>query len=65
MKDPKVVKANPNRANIFLRKQQRFGTNTDDGYDEILVPVAQQLKNDRERYPLTLIYFSQIRLVAF
>ena len=62
MKNPKVVKANPNRANIFLRKKQRSKVRGDVGYEEILVPFAEQLMRDREHYPLTLIYFNKIRL---
>ena len=65
MKNPRVIKANPNRANILLQRKQRSGTPGDDGYEDILVPVALQLKKHRERYPLTIIYFSQIRLVIY
>lgn len=65
MRDPKVVKVNPNRANIYLKKEQRSGTPGNNGYEEILKPIALQLKKDRDRYPLTLVYFSKIRLCGF
>ena len=65
MKDPKIIKASPNRANIYISKERRSGILGDLGYEEILAPIAYQLKKDREFYPLTLIYFSKIRSVFF
>ena len=61
MREPKIVKVNPNRANIHLSKTQRCATPGDIGYEEVLETIAKQLRLDRESYPLTLVYFTKIR----
>ena len=57
-----MFKVSPNRPNIYLRKEQRSGTPGDEGYEELLTPLAIQLKEKREEFPLCLVYFTKIRL---
>ncbi|XP_057292020.1 ATP-dependent DNA helicase RecQ-like [Hydractinia symbiolongicarpus] len=53
----KVVVANPNRKNIFLKKLPRRGNNFGlRSYDDILVPIAKELNKLRDDYPMTIIY---------
>lgn len=54
MKSPLVVRVNPNRENIFLKKELR--PHGWAGYDSILVPIANQLKVKGIKYPKTVIY---------
>ena len=57
MTNCKIIRANPDRKNIFLVKQMRrdsiYGVKS---YDEILLPIAKKLKGCRKQYPQTLIY---------
>ena len=52
-----VITTSLDRPNIFLSKQKRK-PNSDiyESYREILVPIAESLKRDKDCYPLTVIY---------
>jgi len=53
----KVIAANPNRANIYLDKKIRMANCYGyEGYDNILIPIANELSVQREHYPMTIIY---------
>ena len=55
--DCKVIAANPNRSNIYLEKKVRMSNHHGyEGFDQILVPIANDLALQRERYPMTIIY---------
>ena len=55
--DCKVIAANPNRRNIYLEKKVRMSNHHGyEGFDQILVPIANDLALQRERYPMTIIY---------
>ncbi len=53
----KVINKNPNRENVFLDKRIRlpnqYGTTS---YEQILEPIAQDLLQQREKYPMTIVY---------
>ena len=53
----KIIRASPNRRNVFLAKKMRgdsvYGVKS---YDRILVPVAKNLKIHRRQSPQTLVY---------
>ena len=57
VKNPIVVVGNLDRSNIFICKDKRkpssFGA---ESYDDILLPIAQELKVKLTNYPLTIIY---------
>ena len=57
IKDPFVLVGNLDRANIFINKKQRrpssFGA---DSFNDVLRPIAEQLKQQLVHYPLTIIY---------
>ena len=55
--DCKVIAANPNRSNIYLEKKVRMSNHHGyEGFDQILVPIANDLALKRERYHMTIIY---------
>ena len=53
----KTIQKNPNRENVFLDKKMRLpnqhGTTS---YERILIPIAEELSEKRETYPITIIY---------
>ena len=52
-----VVRAPVDRPNIFISKEKRKpNNNVFDSYDDILKPIAEELKVKKFTYPLTLIY---------
>ena len=55
--DCKVVAANPNRSNIYFDKKLRMSNHHGfESYDRILLPIANDLALQREKYPMTIIY---------
>ena len=57
MRSPKAVRAPVDRANIFIWKEKRKpNNNVFDSYDDILKPIAEELKVKKLTYPLTIIY---------
>ena len=53
----KIIKALPNRRNVFLDVSRRLSNNV--GYkshEYILLPIAKNLNKLRECYPMTIIY---------
>lgn len=55
MKNPLEVIGDPNRANIFYEKVFRKG-NDIDFFQELLRPMASELKEIKLNYPLTILY---------
>lgn len=55
--DCKVVAANPNRSNIYYDKKIRMSNHHGyESYDKIVIPIANELALQREKYPMTIIY---------
>ena len=53
----KTVAANPNRAKIYFDKKLRMSNHhAYEGYDHILLPIANELSVQREKYQMTIIY---------
>lgn len=53
----KVVAANPNRSNIYYDKKMRMSNHHGfESYDTIVIPIANELAMQREKYPMTIIY---------
>ena len=53
----KVVAANPNRSNIYYDKKMRMSNHHGyESYDEIVIPIANELALQREKYPMSIIY---------
>ena len=57
----KVVAANPNRSklwsNIYYDKKVRMSNHHGyESYDTIVIPIANELALQREKYPMTIIY---------
>ena len=56
-KNVKVIKANPNRKNIYLEKHMKLDTvHRFGGYEKVLIPIAKNLKSEKINYPQTIIY---------
>ena len=57
MPNCEIVKASPNRLNVYLGIKQRLPNNYGiKSYDDILRPIASELITKRDEYPLTIIY---------
>ena len=57
MRSYKIVKASPNRSNVFLEVRERLPSNYGKlSYQEILKDVAKGLMEKRDDYPMTVIY---------
>ena len=53
----KVVAAYPNRPNIYFDRKLRMSNHHGyESYDQILIPIANDLAQQREKYPMTIIY---------
>lgn len=55
LKNPLEVIANPNRPNILYEKVFRKGDDVD-FFEELLKPIANELKESTVTYPLTILY---------
>ena len=55
LKNPLEVIGNPNRPNIFYRKVFRKGDDMN-FFEDMLKPIADDLKEQRVNYPITIIY---------
>lgn len=55
--DCKVVAANPNRSNIYYNKKMRMSNHHGyESYDKIVIPIANELALQREKYRMTIIF---------
>ena len=52
---PTIIKINPDRENIYFASYTRKSTG-DAKLEEIIEPLMQQLKHERQEFPLTLVY---------
>ena len=53
--EPTIIKINPDRENIYFASYTRKSTG-DAKLEEIIEPLVQQLKQERQEFPLTLVY---------
>lgn len=57
LKDPKVVARNPDRPNIkYIKIERPPSSDTQDHLDLILAPMVKQLLEEKDKYPLTIVY---------
>ena len=65
LENPYLLNVNPNRKNIFLEKKLRLDTfHGMLGYDNILLPLAKDLKDKLLDFPQTIIY-SKLRYCGY
>ena len=53
--EPTIIKINPDRENIYFASHTRKSTG-DAKLEEIIEPLMKQLKQERQQFPLTLVY---------
>lgn len=63
VKDCKYIIGNPDRKNIFYEKMFRHGQDLD-AIQSILIPIAKGLLEEKNEYPLTIVYVP-LRLCGF
>lgn len=52
-----IISANPNRINIYFDKKVRMSSHHGFmSYEQVLLPIANELALQREKYPMTIIY---------
>ena len=57
MQNANLVRASPNRKNIYFTKSQRPPTKySKESYVKIITPIAKKLKSLKKLYPMTIIY---------
>ena len=57
IKNPMVLVGNLDRSNIFICKDKRRTSSSGaESYNDILLPIAEKLKVELTKYPLTIIY---------
>ena len=55
--DCNVIAASPNRSNIYFDKKLRMSSHHGyEGFNQILLLIANDLAMQREKYPMTIIY---------
>ena len=59
MNDPSIVKDSPDRTNIMLRRRRRPpSSRQEDAYEAVIMPEINRLLEEKEKYPVTLLYCS-------
>ena len=54
---PLIIRLSPDRPNIYLEMHDRMPSwHSIDGYNAILEPLAKQLTEQRQAFPLTIVY---------
>ena len=57
LKNPTILEVNPDRPNIFYSKKKRKpSTETYDDLDELLDLIVDEIKTNRDIFPLTIVY---------
>lgn len=57
LKQPKLVRVNPDRPNIMYQKLLRLpSTETEDHLETVLQPLVQQLMAEKTDFPMTIMY---------
>ncbi|XP_076108871.1 ATP-dependent DNA helicase Q1-like [Mytilus galloprovincialis] len=64
--NPTIIKVNPDRPNLFLEIKTRLSNlQKFSKYDDIVVPLAQELKTKREKFPLTIVYVESLEALGY
>ena len=57
IKDPFIIKVNPDRPNImYLKHKRKVSTNTKDDLDLIVGDFCKELMEKRRQFPITIVY---------
>lgn len=64
--NPEVIKANPDRPNIFFKKIMR-PPNIDKvkTLDTIIEPLCKELKEKKEHFPVTIVYVENLESLGY
>ncbi|XP_062577985.1 ATP-dependent DNA helicase Q1-like [Saccostrea cucullata] len=64
--NPVIIKANPDRPNIFLEKIVRPpNINKVKKLDTIIEPLCEELKEKRENFPVTIVYVENLESLGY
>ena len=64
--DPAVVKLNPDRVNICITVKNRLpNVNKSEKYDQLIMPIAQELKIHLRKFPLTIVYVESLEALGY
>ncbi|VDH94605.1 Hypothetical predicted protein [Mytilus galloprovincialis] len=63
--NPTIIKVNPDRPNLFIEIKTRLSNfRKFSKYDDIVVPLAQELKTKRVKFPLTIVYVESLEALG-
>ena len=66
LKNPTVISENVDRPNIFLEIRKRLpNVKKFDKYDELIKPIAIELKEKKHSFPLTIMYVENIESMGY
>ncbi|XP_071122553.1 ATP-dependent DNA helicase Q1-like [Mytilus edulis] len=64
--NPTIIKVNPGRPNLFLEIKTRLSNlQKFSKYDDIVVPLAQELKTKQDKFPLTIVYVESSEALGY
>ncbi|CAC5399354.1 unnamed protein product [Mytilus coruscus] len=64
--NPTIIQVNPDRPNFFLEIKTRLSKcEKFNKYDDIVVPLAQELKTKRDKFPLTIVYVESLEDLGY
>ncbi|CAC5402622.1 unnamed protein product [Mytilus coruscus] len=64
--NPTIIQVNPDRPNLFLEIKTRLSNlEKFNKYDDIVVPLAQELKTKRDKFPLTIVYVESLEALGY
>lgn len=64
--NPTIIQVNPDRPNLFLEIKTRLSNREKfDKYDDIVLPIAQELKTKRDQFPLTIVYVECLEALGY
>jgi hypothetical protein len=63
---PVIIQINPDRPNLHLEIKPRLPNREKfTKYDEIIQPIAEELKLKRENFPLTIVYVESLEAMGY
>lgn len=64
--DPAIVQMNPDRPNICINVKTRLpNIKKSDKYDQLIMPVAEELKMSLRQFPLTIVYVESLEALGY
>ncbi|CAC5415394.1 recQ [Mytilus coruscus] len=64
--NPTIIQVNPDRPNLFLEIKTRLSNREKfNKYDDIVVPLAQELKTKRDKFPLTIVHVESLEALGY